>query len=218
MPLQNRVDPWSRLIAVPDRGAWLGNRGVLHNEQRQIVAPWRHKTWVTCQLEFRGRRRTVFGKGTYSELFFLDEATALSAGHRPCGECRRKRYLEFKTLWCAANLPLRLSRDVPVAEIDRQLHADRVRRGGHKITYRARLDSLPDGAFIDLDGIALLVWRGEFYRWNPGGYAIFERILSPTEEVVVLTPASIVETLRRGFRPQVHQSVSDHESEGRPTW
>jgi hypothetical protein len=83
--LQNRVTPRGDLEAVPARGAWLGNRGILHNDQQEIVAPWRHKAWVTCKLEFKGRKRVVFSPGTYSELFFLDEATAFSAGHRPCG-------------------------------------------------------------------------------------------------------------------------------------
>lgn len=210
MPLQNRVDPWSRLIAVPDRGAWLGNRGVLHNEQKQIVAPWRHKTWVTCQLEFRGRKRVVFGKGTYSELFFLDEATALSAGHRPCGECRRERYVAFKEYWCAANRPGKSPSGVPVSDIDQQLHAERAVRGGGKVTHRSRFDALPDGAFIEWNENALLVWGEHLHRWSPGGYSVADGLLpSNEEEVIVLTPASVVETLRRGFQPQVHPSVAD---------
>jgi hypothetical protein len=105
MPLQNRVDPWGRLVALNLRGTWLGNRGILHNEKKKIIAPWRHKAWVTCQLEFKGRKRQIFSPGSYSELFFLDEVTAFAAGHRPCAECRRDRYNEFKAAWLAMNLP-----------------------------------------------------------------------------------------------------------------
>jgi hypothetical protein len=96
MPLQNRVDPYGRLQAVGTRGAWMGNRGVLHDEAKKIVSAWRSKRWITCALEFRGRRREVFAPHRYSELFFLDEATSLAAGHRPCAECRRNRYKEFR--------------------------------------------------------------------------------------------------------------------------
>jgi hypothetical protein len=107
----------------------MGNRGILHDEQ-QIVRPWKHKAWVTCQLLFNGRQRKVFGPGTYSELFFLDEATALSAGHRPCGECRRQRFNEFKATWTQANTEGKAT----VADIDRQLHQERAVRGGGKVT------------------------------------------------------------------------------------
>ena len=95
MPLQNRVTPSGQLQAVSARGAWLGNRGILHDENKQIVAPWRHKAWVTCKLDFPGRHRAIFSPNNNSELFFLDEATAFSAGHRPCAECRKDRYNEF---------------------------------------------------------------------------------------------------------------------------
>src|SRR5262245_6877749 len=94
-PKQNRVDPFGRLHAVEARGTWMGNRGVLHNERGQVVAQWRLKRWITCTLSFKNRWRPVFTPRRYSELFFLDEATAFSAGHRPCAECRRERYNEF---------------------------------------------------------------------------------------------------------------------------
>lgn len=151
MPLQNRVDPWGNLIAVGARGAWLGNRGILHDANRNIVTAWKHKSWITCQLTFRGRRRQVFAPNRYSELFFLDEATAFAAGHRPCAECRRERYMEFKAAWLEANVGLS-SKSLPIAEIDKQLHSERTRRGGGKVTYKADFNSLPPGTFIERDG------------------------------------------------------------------
>ena len=92
MSLQNRVDPWGALNAFSARGAWLGNRGILHNEHQQVVVQWRGKAWITCLLDFKGRANTVFAPGAYSQLFFLDEASAFAAGHRPCAECRRHRF------------------------------------------------------------------------------------------------------------------------------
>src|SRR5690606_12574950 len=103
MPLQNRVTPTGRLEAVPARGAWTGNRGIIHNERREVVAQWRSKAWITCLLDFQGRRRKVFSPGHWTELFFLDEATAFAAGHRPCAYCRRPRYREFVGAWARAN-------------------------------------------------------------------------------------------------------------------
>src|SRR6185295_157110 len=99
MPLENRVDPWGCIHAVAARGTLLGNRGKLHDETRRLTRQWDRKAWVTCELEHDGRKREVFGANSYSELFFLDEATAFSAGHRPCASCRRTRYAEFKSKW-----------------------------------------------------------------------------------------------------------------------
>ena len=204
MPLQNRVDPWGNLIAVEARGAWMGNRGILHDAQQQIIAPWKHKAWVTCQLEFQGRRRTIFSPNNYSELFFLDEATAFSAGHRPCAECRRARYKAFKEAWCAAN-GVELS--TPIAQIDKQLHAERAARGGGKITFTLDFERVPDGAFIDGNGHALLKWRTVLKRWSPTGYENAHATFDPQESVTVLTPQSIVRLYAAGFSPQVHASV-----------
>ena len=153
MPLQNRVDPWGQLNAVNAKGAWLGNRGILHNDLKEIVAPWRHKSWVTCELAYKDRKRTIFSSGSYSELFFLDEATALSAGHRPCAECRRERYTEFKECWIIANVDP-LESKVLVSKIDKQLHSERALRGGKKVTYSDEFKNLPNGAFIERESNA----------------------------------------------------------------
>lgn len=174
MPLQNRVDPWGRLIAVSARGAWLGNRGILHNERKEIISPWKHKSWVTCELQFKGRKRDIFSQGTYSELFFLDEATALSAGHRPCAECRRARYNEFKAIWLKVNPQMESS---SVDQIDKQLHKERAVRGGAKMKHCLKFEDLPEGAFIEIEGEAWLFWMGALKKWSPSGYV--SKILPP---------------------------------------
>jgi hypothetical protein len=207
MTLQNRVDPWGKLNAVSARGAWLGNRGIIHNENKEIVAQWRHKAWVTCKLEFKGAKRTLFGQGSYTELFFLDEATALSAGHRPCAECRRDRYNEFKSLWCLANLEDASTTSVPIANIDKQLHSERALRGGEKVTFQTEFGTLPDGVFVDIKGISFLLWQGILLEWSPHGYSKSDLAINSTDVVTVLTPASIVKLFSKGFKPQVHETA-----------
>lgn len=207
MNKQNRVDPWGKLNSVSARGKWLGNRGILHNEQQQVVAPWRHQSWVTCELDFQGRKREIFSPGNYSELFFLDEATALSAGHRPCAECRRERFNEFKARWCAANIEVTLPSSVPISQIDKQLHLERAVRGGGKVTFQSEFKAVPAGAFIEINGVAFLLWLGRLHQWSPHGYSQTSVVLSPSELVTVLTPASIVRLFQHGFEPQVHESA-----------
>ena len=205
-PLQNRVDPWGRLNAVPERGAWMGNRGILHNDAGEIIAPWRHRAWVTCVLEYKGRRRQVFSHRRYSELFFLDEATALSAGHRPCAFCRRERFNEFKALWCRANMDGAPPSSVPAPVMDRRLHSERALRGGGKATFVMKPKDLPAGASSEHGGEAYLFWGERFFMWSFSGYRPAPDF-SPPGEVAVLTPASIVAVLRLGFTPQVHGSA-----------
>lgn len=192
MGLQNRVDPFGRLIRTPARGGWMGNRGLLHDAAQHIRRPWRLKAWLVCVLEFRGRRRTVMSPGLYTELFFLDEATAFAAGHRPCGECRRADYQRFKAL---AGDFLR------VADLDAVLHGDRMDEAGRQRTFRAELAELPDGVFIRSEGEPWHKWRGRLHRWTPGGY--MESRVSKDGQAEVLTPRLTVETIRRGYEPQV---------------
>jgi len=204
-PLRNRVDPYGRLHAVAARGAFLGNRGVLHDLEKRIVATWRLRRWITCLLRFKGRRREVFAPRRYSELFFLDEATSLAAGHRPCAECRRHRYDEFRRAFRGARQSP--AEPLPSAdEMDRVLHAERVRPGGAKHTYRAALSSLPDGAIVEHRGRAYLKWNGRLHSWSFEGYGAAVTA-SPAARVDVLTPRSIVRAIRAGFVPHVHESV-----------
>ena len=203
MPYQNRVDPFGQLHAVKARGAWMGNRGILHDEAGQIVAQWRLKRWITCVLNFKDRHRQVFTPHRYSELFFLDEATAFAAGHRPCAECRRERYNEFHMKWSTANPQLSSAHVLRADDIDRQLQIERVVRGG-KQTSESAGASLPSGTFVDRSGVAQLVWNSCFYPWTFDGYGRPISISTPGEVVRVLTPPSIVSTFKGGFVPQVH--------------
>jgi hypothetical protein len=204
MPLQNRVDPWGRLHSVSARGAWMGNRGVLHDASRAISRPWRSKAWILCRLEFKGRRRQVFAPGRYSELFFLDEATAFSAGHRPCAECNRERFNAFKRAWLAANAELGLPPGAKAADIDRVLHAERI---PEKMTYEASLDELPDGVMVERDGTALLVRGDALYPWSFAGYGAPLPRPRGAARVRVLTPRSMVGALAHGLVPQIHPSL-----------
>jgi len=206
MPHQNRVDPFGQLNSVNDRGAWMGNRGILHDDQGRIVAQWRLKRWIICVLHFKGRHRQVFTPHRYSELFFLDEATAFAAGHRPCAECQRARYNEFCLAWSAANPKLSHGKVLRADDIDRQLHNERAIRGGGKQFYQAGLATLPSGTFIDRGGLAYLVWNGALLPWTFSGYG--PPIAIQRDEIVrVMTPLSIVSTFKSSFVPQVHESA-----------
>ena len=210
-PLQNRVTPFGDLIATPARGTLMGNRGRLHDPARRIVrrVASGYRAWVTCLLAFRGRRRPVMAPNRYTELFFLDEATALAAGHRPCGECRRADFRRFKATWLVANRDRGLGPDVLIGAIDRELHRDRLGPDGRPRTYLAELGSLPDGVFVVLPDVAeaLLVWRGSLAPWSPTGYAALRE--SPRDQRArVLTPRSTVATIAAGYAPGVHSSVA----------
>lgn len=126
MPKQNRVTPYGELIATPARGTLMGNRGCLHNSRQQVVRHHRGKRWITCVLQFKDRHRAIMTPGHYTELFFLDEATALAAGHRPCAECSRSRFELFRTLWAGANPDLTDKSAPRAGEIDETLHRDRI--------------------------------------------------------------------------------------------
>jgi hypothetical protein len=204
MPLENRVGPFGNIFRTPARGTMMGNRGgALHNSSKEIVRAYKSRRWITCVLEFRGRYRTVMSEGRYTELFFLDEAVAFAAGHRPCAECRRERYNAFRNAW--RRRPGQ--QDLPFADqMDLELHSARIHKG-QKVTYAAPLSSLPDGCFIQIEGNAHLVWEGSLLLWTPAGYTTCET--RPKDlTVTVLTPEPIVGCFREGYRPEVHGSVA----------
>jgi hypothetical protein len=171
MPKQNRVTPFGDLIAAPERGTVMGNRGVLHEDGR-IRRMWQVKRWIVCVLAFRGRKRTVMAPGRYTELFFLDEATALAAGHRPCAECRHARFLAFSHAWTTANAEDGASSRVTAQEIDDRLHVERMAPDGSKRCWLGELDKLPDGVFVTVgaERQPYLVLGGRLLAWSPGGY------------------------------------------------
>ncbi len=134
----------------------------------------------------------------------MDEATALSAGHRPCAECNREKYKEFKSVWCIANAK---EPSIPVSQIDQQLHAERAIRGGGKVTFEMPFEEIPDGACIEIDNRALLRWHGVLWHWGWNGYEQYDSKPAASDLVIVLTPKSMVKALQHGFRPQVHESA-----------
>lgn len=209
MPRQNRVTPFGDIVAVPERGTMMGNRGILHDESGRIRRPWQIRRWLICVLEFRGRHRQVMTPNRYTELFFLDEATGLAAGHRPCSECRHARFRAFRDAWAAGNPDAVDAGPLRVATIDDHLHAERVGADRSRRTVAADLDDLPDGVMIAPDGPggAAYLIRGEtLLAWSPGGYR--DRRARPAGRVVaVLTPPSVVRAIRAGFVPEVHASA-----------
>jgi len=199
VPLQNRVTPLGELIADPARGLVYGNRGCLHDSHGRIRRRYATKRWIACRLEFRGwQRHPLLQPGRFTELFFLDEATAFAAGHRPCALCRREDYKRFLALVGAGGAD----------EIDARLHAERL---GPR---RRAPDDLPDGTFVLLDGEPWLVVGGRLRRWTPAGYAD-ERSLEPA---ALITPPTLVEVLRAGWRsdavPLLHPSAERQVAAG----
>jgi hypothetical protein len=199
MPLQNRVTPLGELIADPARGLVYGNRGCLHDEAGRIRRRYNGKRWIACRLQFRGwHRRPLLQQGRFTELFFLDEATAFAAGHRPCALCRREDYTRFVEIWRELH-PGQFGADA----IDAQLHTERVdpvTRG--QLRNEASLDELPDGAFVLHDGAPWLVLGSQLLRWTPAGY-VARAPRSDRSQGLLITPPSLVVVLRAGWRPLV---------------
>jgi hypothetical protein len=193
-PLQNRVDPFGELVATPARGMLLGNRGGRFHRDDQTLGRrrWATKQWIACVCEFKGRKRSVWGRG-YTELFFYDEVTAFAAGHRPCFECRRKDAEAFRALFHGA-----ARRRAP--EIDVVLHAERLDTRRKRI-WRSPSDRLPDGAMIALDGQAYAVRGDAVLPWSVAGYGA-RRTRATIGRVEVLTPPSIVAVLAAGYSPR----------------
>lgn len=203
MPLQNRVSPFGEPFAAPARGNFFGNRGGrFHRDDRTLGSRrFVSKAWICCALSFKGRRRSVWGR-SYTELFFLDEPTAFAAGHRPCFECRRAAAVRFAEKFSGAG------RRARATEMDRRLHAERIGDDrGSKRLHPARLEDLPDGAFVTLSGEDAFAVNGKhLLRWSPGGYV--EAIARPKGGAMMLTPPAITEVLARGYEPHWHESVA----------
>jgi hypothetical protein len=196
MPLQNRVTPLGELVAVPARGLVYGNRGCLHDAAGRIRRSHGVRRWIACRLEFKGRRRSpLLQPGRYTELFFLDEATALAAGHRPCAECRRADYEVLVELWRRLH-----PADHGADSIDARLQGERL-DGSRRRLHGAALDDLPDGAFVLDDGEPALVRGDRLLTWTPAGYV--RPRPRPGGRGVLLTPPSLVELLRLPRQPLV---------------
>jgi hypothetical protein len=199
--LQNRVDPFGELIATPARGMMFGNRGGRFHRDDQTLGKrrWASRQWICCVLQFKGRHHEVW-RDRYTALFFLDEVTALAAGHRPCFECRRGDAKAFAIFWAKANRT-----DVPYApDMDFVLQEERL-NGRVKRTHQMPFGELPEGAFIAIDGAAFALRGKQMVRWSPSGYVETKR--RPRRIATVLTPPSIVGVLSAGYQPQWHPSA-----------
>lgn len=205
MPLQNRVTPEGEIVAVEARGLMMGNRGgALHDANRRLRGRrWVSRQWICCKLAFNDRHRQVMAPNRYTELFFLDEATALAAGHRPCFECRRQEFLWFARLW---NVVQEKPGRATAQAMDDILHAERVDQDRGKVVWRGQYATLPSGAFIRQNGQANLVLAGWLLPWTPTGYA--EPVSRPEKGMAdVLTPRSTVAVLSAGYCPMLHPSA-----------
>ena len=202
MPLQNRVTPQGDIIATPHRGMFTGNRGIIHDPAtKTLTRRWASQAWLTCLCEFRGWRREVMGGRSWTELFFLDEATAFAAGHRPCFFCRRDDANRFRAAWQQGNGVTRvLARD-----IDAVLHRERL-SGGKKRLHQLTMppQQLPDGAMLQQGSESYLIARGRALLWSPSGYRSAQ---NAPQDAMLLTPPSTLRALSAGYRPVLHPSA-----------
>jgi hypothetical protein len=207
MPLRNRVDPFGDLFAAPARGIFMGNRGGrFHRDDRTLGRRrFASRQWICCVLSFKGRQRDVWGR-FYTELFFLDEPTALAAGHRPCFECRRKSAIEFAE--CFPGAGRSKSGRLPAPEMDAMLHRERLQYGRKRI-HRIAVSALPEGGFVTLDGRDAWARRGDrLLRWSAEGYCERRPLPPGRREIRVLTPPAILHALANGYQPEWHPSAA----------
>lgn len=200
MPLQNRVNPFGDIVAIAQRGQFMGNRGIIHDPVTRTLLRrrWTNKAWIVCRCDFGARRREVMSRRSWTELFFLDEAVAFAAGHRPCYYCRRDAALEFAGAWCRAHS----LNTVTAAHIDTVLHVQRLESGRQRV-HALPGPELPDGAMVVSAGDACLVAQGKMFRWTEAGYE--KAATRPAQGL--LTPPAIVATLRAGYRCRLHPAL-----------
>jgi hypothetical protein len=202
MPLQNRVTPSGEIITTPHRGLFVGNRGIIHDPATRTLLKkrWSTPAWLTCVLEFRGRRRKVMARRSWTELFFLDEATAFAAGHRPCFYCRRDHANRFRAAWEEGNGV----KDGLAPEMDAVLHRERFASGGKLHPLPMKIEKLPDGTMVQDGDDSFLIVKGGALKWSLAGYTKAERQL---ENGMLLTPPSTVRAFVAGYRPLLHPSA-----------
>ena len=206
MPLQNRVTPFGEIVAVPERGTFTGNRGIIHDPATKTLLNrrWSNPAWITCVCDFRGRRRDVMATRSWTELFFLDEATSFASGHRPCFYCRRDDANRFRAAWEQGNGVT----GVKATEIDRVLHAERLDGKGKRLhALEGALEALPDGAMVEADSESYLIAQGRVWRWSFVGY---DALAGTPHNAKLLTPPSTLRAFRAGYRPVLHSSAFPH--------
>lgn len=207
MSLQNRVTPFGDIVAVPERGLFTGNRGIIHDPQTRTLLGrrWTSKAWIVCLCEFKGVRRQVMGGRSWTELFFLDEATALAAGHRPCFFCRRQEANAFRAAWARGNggAPPR------ARDMDETLHRERLAQRRKRLhALPASIAALPDGTMVGAGETSWLIVGGKVLRWSAAGY----RAASPPGDARLLTPPATVRALAAGYRAVLHPTAFDAAS------
>jgi hypothetical protein len=204
MPLQNRVTPTGDIVATPHRGLFTGNRGIIHDPAtKTLTRRWASQAWLTCVCEFRGRRRAVMGGRSWTELFFLDEATAFAAGHRPCFYCRRDDANRFRAAWQKGNGVA----DVLARDIDAVLHRERLAKGKKRLhPLPVRMKALPDGAMVEAGAAYFLIVQGRALQWSMAGYREAGDV---TENAMLLTPPSTLRAIGAGYRPVLHPSAGE---------
>lgn len=204
MPLQNRVTPLGDIVADPHRGLFTGNRGIIHNPATKTLLNkrWSNPAWLICLCEFRGRRREPMGGRSWTELFFLDEATALAAGHRPCFYCRRDDANRFRACWEKGNGVAGLR----AKDIDAVLHRERLDRGRRRLhPLPLPIAKLPDGAMIRAGVESYLIAKGKPQRWSFAGYRKTDAAIP---DPMLITPPSTLRALAADFQPVLHPSAS----------
>ena len=204
MPLQNRVTPSGEIIATPHRGMFTGNRGIIHDPATKTLLRkrWSSPAWIICVCEFRGWRRQVMATRSWTELFFLDEATALAAGHRPCFFCRREDANRFRSAWQHGNGVA----SIRAREIDAVLHRERLDRGRKRLhPLPAPWAELPDGAMLHSGSESYLIVQGRALLWSSAGYVATRE---PIDAIMLLTPPSTLRALQAGYRPLLHPSAT----------
>ena len=204
MPLQNRVTPTGDIVATPHRGIFTGNRGIIHDPATKTLLKkrWSNPAWITCVCEFRGWRRKVMGGRSWTELFFLDEATAFAAGHRPCFFCRRDDANRFRAAWQRGNGVT----DMRAKEMDAVLHRERLERGKKRLhPLPVPLAELPDGAMVQAGAESFVVLQGRALLWSMAGYRTADHAI---DDAMLLTPPSTLRAISAGYRPVLHGSAS----------
>jgi hypothetical protein len=203
MPLQNRVTPTGDIIATAHRGMFTGNRGIIHDPATKTLLKkrWSSPAWITCVCEFRGWRRKVMGGRSWTELFFLDEATAFAAGHRPCFFCRRDDANRFRAAWEEGNGV----KGIRAREIDGVLHGERLDRGKKRLHLLSMpVRQLPDGAMVQAGEESFLILQGRALQWSMAGYRETEAAI---ENALLLTPPSTLRAFSAGYRLVLHPSA-----------
>jgi hypothetical protein len=204
MPLQNRVTPTGDIVVDPNRGIFTGNRGIIHDPATKTLLKkrWSSPAWITCVCEFRGWRRKVMGGRSWTELFFLDEATAFAAGHRPCFFCRRDDANRFRAAWLKGNGV----KEILARDMDKVLHGERLEGAKKRLhPLSVPLRELPDGAMVQAGAESFLVLQGRALQWSMAGYRKADRAI---DGAMLLTPPSTLRAIRAGYRPVLHGSAS----------